>query len=78
MRYNEAAVFKWVVIFAITVGSAIALTLIAGGLVGALYALALAIIGCIYAYRWTREWWENARDRPGGPDHDPDKPGDGH
>ena len=37
----------------------------------ALYALGLAIIGCVYAYRWTREWWENARDRPGGPDHRP-------
>jgi hypothetical protein len=71
VKYNEAAVFKWVLIFAVAVGSAIALTLLAGGLVGALYALGLAIIGCVYAYRWTREWWDNARDRPGGPDHRP-------
>jgi uncharacterized membrane protein len=71
VKYNEAAVFKWVLIFAVTVGSAIALTLLAGGLVGALYALVLAIIGCVYGYRWTREWWHNARDRPGGPDHRP-------
>jgi uncharacterized membrane protein len=71
VKYNEAAVFKWVLIFSVAVGSAIALTLLAGGLVGALYALALAIIGCVYGYRWTREWWHNARDRPGGPDHRP-------
>ena len=71
MKYNEAAVFKWVLIFSVAVGSAIALTLLAGGLVGALYALVLAIIGCVYGYRWTREWWHNARDRPGGPDHRP-------
>jgi uncharacterized membrane protein len=76
MHYNEAAVFKWVLIFGVTVGSAIALALIAGGLVGALYALVLAIIGCFYAYRWTREWWHNARDRPGGPDYRPDDPDD--
>lgn len=71
VKYNEAAVFKWVMIFAVAVGSAIGLTLLAGGLVGALYALVLAIIGCVYAYRWTREWWDKARDRPGGPDHRP-------
>jgi uncharacterized membrane protein len=71
VKYNEAAVFKWVLIFAVAVGSAIAVTLLAGGLVGALYALVLAIIGCVYAYRWTRQWWDNARDRPGGPDHRP-------
>ena len=71
MNYNEAAVFKWVLIFSVAVGSAIALTLLAGGLVGALYALVLAIIGCVYGYRWTREWWHNSRDRPGGPDHRP-------
>ena len=71
VNYNEAAVFKWVMIFAVAVGSAIALTLLAGGLVGALYALVLAIIGCVYGYRWTRKWWDNARDRRGGPDHRP-------
>ena len=71
MAYNEGAVFKWVLIFAVAVGSAIGLTLLAGSLVGALYGLVLAIIGCVYGYRWTREWWDNARGRPGGPDHRP-------
>jgi uncharacterized membrane protein len=69
MRYNETAVFKWVLIFAVAVGSAIALTLLTSGLVGALYALVLANIGSVYGIRWSREWWRNARDRPGGPDH---------
>jgi hypothetical protein len=74
MTYNEGAVFKWVLIFAVAVGSAIGLTLLAGSLVGALYGLVLAIIGCVYAYRWTREWWHNARTRPGGPDYKPPDP----
>jgi hypothetical protein len=47
------------------------LALLAGGLVGALYGLALAIIGCVYAYRWTRVWWQNARTKRGGPDYKP-------
>ena len=71
MKYNEPAVFKWVLIFAVAGGSAIAVALLAGGLVGALYALVLAIIGCAYAYRWTRNWWRTSRDRPGGPDYKP-------
>jgi disulfide bond formation protein DsbB len=69
MKYNEGAVFKWVLIFAVAVGSAILLTKLTSGLVGALYALVLAIIGSAYGIRWSREWWHNARDRPGGPDH---------
>ena len=69
MKYNEGAVFKWVLIFAVAVGSAILLTKLTSGLVGALYALVLAIIGSVYGFRWSREWWRNARDRPGGPDH---------
>ncbi|HVX33253.1 MAG TPA: hypothetical protein VHA80_08950 [Solirubrobacterales bacterium] len=69
MHYNEGAVFKWVLIVAVAGGSAIGLALLAGGLVGALYGLVLAIIGCAYGYRWTRRWWRNARDRPGGPDY---------
>ncbi len=71
MIYNEAAVFKWVLIFAVAGGSAIAVALLAGGLVGALYGLVLAIIGCVYAYRWTRAWWRGARTRRGGPDYKP-------
>jgi hypothetical protein len=69
MKYNEGAVFKWVLIFAVAVGSAILLTKLTSGLVGALYALVLAIIGSVYGIRWCREWWRNARDRPGGPDY---------
>ena len=69
MKYNEGAVFKWVLIFTVAVGSAILLTKLTSGLVGALYALVLAIIGSAYGIRWSREWWRNARDRPGGPDH---------
>ncbi len=71
MNYNEAAVFKWVLIFAVAGGSAIGLALLAGGLVGALYGLLLAIIGCAYGYHWTRDWWRRSRDHPGGPDHKP-------
>jgi hypothetical protein len=69
MTYNEGAVFKWVVIFGVAVLSAIVLTLLTSPLVGALWALVLAIVGIVYGIRWAREWWENARDRPGGPDH---------
>jgi hypothetical protein len=69
MTYNEGAVFKWVVIFGVAVVSAIVLTLLTSSLVGALWALLLAIVGSVYGIRWAREWWQNARDRPGGPDH---------
>jgi|GEM_PF-565450 len=68
MKFNEAAVFKWVLIFAVAGGSAIGLALLAGGLVGALYGLVLAIVGCVYGYRWTREWWRGLK----GPEDRPD------
>jgi hypothetical protein len=71
MNYNEGAVFKWVLIFALAGGSAIGLALLAGSLVGALYGLVLAIVGCVYGYRWTRNWWHDARTRRGGPDYKP-------
>lgn len=71
VKYNEATVFKWVIIVGIAIGSAIALTLLTSSLVGALWGLVLAIAGCVYGYRWTRQWWHDARDRPGGPDHAP-------
>jgi hypothetical protein len=71
MTYNEGAVFKWVLIVSAAVLSAIVLTLLTSSLVGALWGLVLAIAGCAYGIRWAREWWENARDRPGGPDHKP-------
>jgi hypothetical protein len=69
VKYNEAAVFKWVLIFTVAVGSAVGLTLLTSELVGALWGLVLAIAGSAYGIRWAREWWRNARDRPGGPDH---------
>jgi predicted PurR-regulated permease PerM len=69
MKYNEAAVFKWVLIFGAAVASGVIVALLLGGLVGALWGLLLAILGLAYAYRWTREWWRNSRGRPGGPDH---------
>jgi hypothetical protein len=69
MNYNEAAVFKWVVIVGVAVASAIALTLLTSDLVGALWGLVLAIAGCTYGIRWARDWWRNAKDHPGGPDH---------
>ncbi len=67
VTYNEGAVFKWVLIFGVAVGSAVALALLFGGLVGALWALVLAIVGSVYGIRWTRAWWRDSRDRPGGP-----------
>jgi hypothetical protein len=69
MNYNEGAVFKWVVIVGIAVASVIVLTLLTRPLVGDLWGLVLVIAGSIYGIRWAREWWHNARDRPGGPDH---------
>jgi hypothetical protein len=69
MIYNEGVVFKWVVIVGVAVLSAIILTLLTSSLVGALWGLVLAIAGSVYGIRWAREWWQNARDRPGGPDH---------
>jgi hypothetical protein len=69
MNYNEGAVFKWVVIVGIAVASVIVLTLLTRPLVGDLWGLVLVIAGSIYGIRWAREWWHNARDRPGGPEH---------
>ncbi|HET9198725.1 MAG TPA: hypothetical protein VFN92_10790 [Solirubrobacterales bacterium] len=57
MKLNEAAVFKWVVIFGIAGAMVIVVTLVTRPLVGALLGLLLAIAGCVYAYRWARERW---------------------
>jgi hypothetical protein len=57
MRLNEAAVFKWVVIVGIAAAAVVGVTLLTRPLVGALLGLVLAIAGCVYAYRWTRERW---------------------
>jgi uncharacterized membrane protein YdcZ (DUF606 family) len=69
VRINEAAVFKWVLIVGVAGASVVALTLLTRPLVGALWGLVLVIAGSVYGIRWSREWWHNARDRPGGPDH---------
>jgi uncharacterized membrane protein YdcZ (DUF606 family) len=55
MSFNEAAVFKWVVIVGMAAGLIIAVTLLTRPLVGALLGLAIVIAGCIYAYRWIEQ-----------------------
>jgi hypothetical protein len=71
MKYDEGAVFKWVLIVGVAGASVVALTLLTRPLVGALWGLVLVIVGSAYGIRWTREWWRNSRDLPGGPDHTP-------
>jgi uncharacterized membrane protein len=71
MNYDEAAVFRWVVIVGIAGATVVALTLLTRPLVGALWGLVLVLAGSAYGIRWAREWWRNSRDRPGGPDHLP-------
>ena len=57
MKFNEAAVFKWVVIVGIAAAVVIAVTLLTRPLVGALLGLAIVIAGCIYGYRWMEQKW---------------------
>jgi uncharacterized membrane protein YdcZ (DUF606 family) len=57
MKFNEAAVFKWVVIVGVAAAVIIAVTLLTRPLVGSLLGLAMVIAGGIYAYRWARERW---------------------
>jgi len=52
MKFNEAAVFKWVVIVGVAGASIVAVTLLTRPLVGALMLLATVISGCVCAYRW--------------------------
>jgi hypothetical protein len=52
VKFNEAAVFKWVVITVIAGALIVAVTLLTRPLVGALLLLAIVIAGCVYAYRW--------------------------
>jgi uncharacterized membrane protein YdcZ (DUF606 family) len=52
MKFNEAAVFKWVVIVGVAGALIVAVTLLTRPLVGALLLLAIVIAGCVYAYRW--------------------------
>jgi len=69
MTFNEAAVFRWVLIVGIAGASVAGLTLLTRPLVGALWGLVLVIAGSVYGYRATREWWRSLKDRPGGPGH---------
>jgi len=52
MKFNEAAVFKWVVIVGAAGASIVAVTLLTRPLVGALLLLAMVIAGGVCAYRW--------------------------
>lgn len=54
MKFNEAAVFKWVVIVGVAGALIVAVTLLTRPLVGALLLLAVVVAGCVYAYRWWR------------------------
>jgi len=69
MRFNERAVFKWVLIVGVAGASVIGLALLTRPLVGSLWGLVLVIAGSIYGIRWSRDWWQRMRGRPGGPDH---------
>lgn len=55
MKFNEAAVFKWVVIVGGVAVVIIAVTLLTRPLVGSLLGLAIVIAGCVYAYRWIQQ-----------------------
>jgi hypothetical protein len=61
MNLNEAAVFRWVLIFAAAGGSVLVVVLLAGELVGALWGLVLALVGCAYGIRWLRDWWRRGK-----------------
>jgi uncharacterized membrane protein YdcZ (DUF606 family) len=55
MKFNEAAVFKWVVIVGIAGAAVVAVTLLTRPLVGALLGLVLVIASCVYGYRWAQQ-----------------------
>jgi uncharacterized membrane protein len=59
MKFNEAAVFKWVVIVGAAGALVIAVTLLTRPLVGALLGLVIVIAGCVYGYRWSRRKWRD-------------------
>jgi hypothetical protein len=61
MKISEAAVFKWVLIVGAAGSSVVALTLLTRPLVGSLWGLVLVIAGCVYGYRWSRDWWRRNR-----------------
>ncbi|HYG97174.1 MAG TPA: hypothetical protein VD741_08705 [Solirubrobacterales bacterium] len=57
MNFNEAAVFRWVVIVGIAGAAVVAVTLLTRPLVGALLGLVLVIAGCVRGYRWAVQRW---------------------
>jgi len=59
MKFNEAAVFKWVVIVGLAGALIIAVTLLTRPLVGALLLLVIVIAGCVYGYRWSERKWRD-------------------
>ena len=59
MKFNEAAVFKWVVIVVLAGALIVAVTLLTRPLVGALLLLVIAIAGCVYGYRWSERRWRD-------------------
>jgi uncharacterized membrane protein len=59
MKFNEAAVFKWVVIVMIAGAAIVAVTLLTRPLVGALLLLVLTVAGCLYGYRWSQRRWRD-------------------
>jgi len=59
MKFNEAAVFKWVVIVGIAGALIVAVTLLTRPLVGALLLLVIMVAGCVYGYRWSRRRWRD-------------------
>jgi len=59
MKFNEAAVFKWVVIVMIAGAVIVAVTLLTRPLVGALLLLVVVIAGCVYGYRWSERKWRD-------------------
>jgi hypothetical protein len=59
MKFNEAAVFKWVVLVMIAGAAIVAVTLLTRPLVGALLLLVIVIVGCVYGYRWSQRRWRD-------------------
>jgi len=52
LQVSEQAVFRWVVIVGVAAASVVALTLLTGPLVGALWGLILVAAGAAHGYRW--------------------------
>jgi uncharacterized membrane protein len=59
MKFNEAAVFRWVVIVGLAGALIVAVTLLTRPLVGALFGLLIVVAGCVYGYRWSKRKWRD-------------------